>query len=61
MSNTTTVCHVYANVDGFTIHYDQEMDKFAALQLLNNKKGAEQLVRLRYPGAKKIEHATVTF
>lgn len=61
MSNTTRICHVYAVVDGFTVHYDQVMDMFAASQLLNNKQGAEQLVRLRYPGAKKIEHATVTF
>jgi hypothetical protein len=48
-------------VDGIPVHYEQEMDMFEASRLLNNKERATRLVQLRYPSAKKIEHATAVF
>ena len=61
MRNTTRRCRIYATVDGIPVHYEQEMDMFEASRLLNNKERATRLVQLRYPSAKKIEHATVVF
>ena len=57
----TRNCQFCAAVDGRTIVFTQAMDELAASMLWNDTAGIENVIRMRYPSAKKIEHARMCY
>lgn len=60
MANTRT-CRFDAMVDGISISFTQTFDELAAMKLWNDRQGIEFVVRMRYPSARNISNAHMSY
>jgi len=57
----TMNCRFDAMVDGISISFTQTFDELAAMKLWNDKYGIENVIRMRYPSARRIENAHMVY
>jgi len=57
----TVTCRFDAAVDGRTVVFTHTFDEMAARMLWNDKAGIENVVRMHYPSARKIENAHMCY
>ena len=56
MANTRTY-RFDAMVDGISVSFTQTLDELAGMRLWNDKQGIENVIRMHYPSARRIENA----
>ena len=57
----TLTCRFDASVDGICVSFTQTFDELAAMRLWNDRQGIENVIRMHYPSARRIDHACMCY